>query len=321
MSGQTCLRGLALLLVMAIPAAAAPVEKNLTLDSMTGTRTATLAGTLLAPENPKTAILILAGSGPTDRDGNSILGIRAAPYRLLAEGLAAHGIASLRMDKRGIGQSAAAMTAEADLRIGTYADDAKAWAAELREQTGLRCVWLLGHSEGALVAELAAQNADGICGLILVSGMGHTMGDTLRTQLKALPPQLYQKSLEIIGELEHGRAVSEIPQPLVLFFRPSAQPYLISEISLDPPALLASVKQPVLVLQGDNDLQVSVQDAKLLAAARPDAKLAILPGVNHILKSAPTDQVGNAATYANPDLPLAPGVVDAVADFVHDHGS
>ena len=121
---------------------AAPVEKSLTLDSGTGM----LAGTLLTPENPKDAVLMLAGSGPTDRDGNSILGIRAASYRLLAQGLAAHGIASLRVDKRGIAQSAVAMTAEADLRIGTYADDAKAWAAELRKQTGLRCVWLLGHS-------------------------------------------------------------------------------------------------------------------------------------------------------------------------------
>jgi hypothetical protein len=268
--------------MMAFPAMAAPVEKNLTLDS------GMLAGTLLTPENSKAAVLILAGSGPTDRDGNSTLGIRAASYRLLAEGLAAHGIASLRVDKRGIGQSAAAMTAEADLRIGTYADDAKAWAAELRKQTGLRCVWLLGHSEGALVAELAAQNADGICGLILVSGVGHRMGDSLRMQLKTvLPPNLYEKSLSILTSLEHGQAVTDIPQPLARLFRPSVQPYLISEISLDPAALLAKLKQPALILQGDNDVQVSVEDARLLEAAKPDAKLVILPGVNHVLKIAP----------------------------------
>jgi hypothetical protein len=317
MPGRTLLRGLAFLLMMAFPAMAAPVEKNLTLDSGAGM----LAGTLLAPENAKAAILMLAGSGPTDRNGNSLPALHSDTYRLLAEGLAAHGIATLRVDKRGIGESAAAMKAEADLRIGNYADDAKAWAGELRKQTGMRCVWLLGHSEGALVAELAAQNMQGICGLILMSGAGHNLGDIVITQTQSAPPELRQKIAETIAALRKGQTVADIPPPLMPLFRPSVQPYWMSETNLDPPALLKNNKLPVLIMQGDNDIQVSVEDAKLLAAARSDAKLVILPGVNHLLKIAPTDRAGNIATYANPNLPLAPGVVDAVADFVHDHGS
>jgi pimeloyl-ACP methyl ester carboxylesterase len=317
MPGRTVIRGLAFLLMMVFPAMAAPVEKNLTLDSGTGM----LAGTLLTPENPKAAILMLAGSGATDRNGNSLPVLHGDTYRLLAEGLAAHGIASLRVDKRGIGQSAAALKAEADLRIGTYADDAKAWASELRKQTGQRCVWLLGHSEGALVAELAAQNAQGICGLIMVSGAGHNLGDIIVTQTQNAPPKLRQKISEIIATLRKGQTVADVPQPLMALFRSSVQPYWISEINLDPPALLKNVRLPVLSMQGDTDIQVSVEDAKLLAAAKPDAKLMILPGVNHVLKVAPIDRAANIATYANPALPLAPGIVDAVANFVHDHGS
>jgi pimeloyl-ACP methyl ester carboxylesterase len=317
MTGRTLLRGLAFLLMMAFPAMAAPVEKSLTLDSGTGM----LAGTLLAPENAKAAILMLAGSGPTDRNGNSLPALHGDTYRLMAEGLAARGIASLRVDKRGVGQSAAAMTAEADLRIGTYADDAKAWAAELRKETGMRCVWLLGHSEGALIAELAAQNTLGICGLIMVSGAGHNLGDIVTTQTQSAPSELRQKIAEIIAALRKGQTVADVPPPLMPLFRPSVQPYWISEINLDPPALLKNIKLPVLIMQGDTDIQVSVEDAKLLAAATPDAKLLILPGVNHVLKVAPIDRAANIATYANPNLPLAPGVVDAVADFVHDHGS
>jgi hypothetical protein len=317
MPGRTLLRGLAFLLMMALPAMAVPVEKNLTLDSGSGT----LAGTLLTPDNPKAAILMLAGSGPTDRNGNALPALHSDTYRLLAEGLAAHGVTTLRVDKRGVGQSAAAMAAEADLRIGTYADDAKAWAGELRKQTGLRCVWLLGHSEGALVAELAAQNTQGICGLILISGAGHNLGDIIVTQTQSAPPELRQKITEIVATLRQGKTVADVPPPLMVLFRPSVQPYWISEINLDPPALLKSDTLPLLIMQGDNDIQVSVEDAKLLAAARSDAKLVILPGVNHLLKIAPTDRAGNIATYANPSLPLAPGVVDAVADFVHDHGS
>ncbi|HEX4104966.1 MAG TPA: alpha/beta fold hydrolase [Rhizomicrobium sp.] len=293
------------------------MEKNLMLDSGSGM----LAGTLLTPDNPKAAILMLAGSGPTDRNGNALPALHSDTYRLLAEGLAAHGVTTLRVDKRGVGQSAAAMAAEADLRIGTYADDAKAWAGELRKQTGLRCVWLLGHSEGALVAELAAQNTQGICGLILISGAGHNLGDIIVTQTQSAPPELRQKITEIVATLRQGKTVADVPPPLMVLFRPSVQPYWISEINLDPPALLKSNTLPLLIMQGDNDIQVSVEDAKLLAAARSDAKLVILPGVNHLLKIAPTDRAGNIATYANPSLPLAPGVVDAVADFVHDHGS
>jgi hypothetical protein len=317
MPGRTLLRGLAFLLMMALPAMAVPVEKNLMLDSGSGM----LAGTLLTPDNPKAAILMLAGSGPTDRNGNALPALHSDTYRLLAEGLAAHGVTTLRVDKRGVGQSAAAMAAEADLRIGTYADDAKAWAGELRKQTGLRCVWLLGHSEGALVAELAAQNTQGICGLILISGAGHNLGDIIVTQTQSAPPELRQKITEIVATLRQGKTVADVPPPLMVLFRPSVQPYWISEINLDPPALLKSNTLPLLIMQGDNDIQVSVEDAKLLAAARSDAKLVILPGVNHLLKIAPTDRAGNIATYANPSLPLAPGVVDAVADFVHDHGS
>jgi pimeloyl-ACP methyl ester carboxylesterase len=179
----------------------------------------------------------------------------------------------------------------------------------------------LGHSEGALVAELAAQNTNGICGLVLISGAGRNLGDIVTTQTQSAPPELRQKIAEIFAALRKGQTVADIPPPLMPLFRPSVQPYWISEINLDPPALLKNSKLPVLIMQGDNDIQVSVEDARLLGAARPDVKLVILPGVNHLLKLAPADRAGNIATYANPALPLAPGVVDAVADFVHDHGS
>jgi fermentation-respiration switch protein FrsA (DUF1100 family) len=108
-------------------------------------------------------------------------------------------------------------------------------------------------------------------------------------------------------------------QPLGLFYT-EVQPYLISWMAADPAQLLSRIKHPVLVLQGDTDIQVSVADAKALAAAKPDAKLAVLAGVNHILKIAPADRNANMATYADPGLKLAPGVVDTIAAFVQEHG-
>ncbi|HWY61056.1 MAG TPA: alpha/beta fold hydrolase [Rhizomicrobium sp.] len=304
----------ALLLVPAWPAAAA--EQQVTLPSTPGA----LYGTLLSSGTAGPAILMIAGSGPTDRDGNSQAGLRTDSYKLLAEGLAAKGITSLRVDKRGIAQSSAAGPAEIDLRFQTYADDAKAWAAELRRRTGLSCVWLLGHSEGALVAEVAAQDARGICGLALISGAGRKASDVLRIQMgPQLPDPLKQQAFDTIAQLEKGQLVPNPPPELMALFRPSVQPYLISWFAIDPASLLSKVKLPVLILQGNTDIQVSVEDAKLLAAAKPDAKLVILDGVNHVLKSAPAARAANVATYSDPHLPLAPGVADAVADFVQGH--
>jgi pimeloyl-ACP methyl ester carboxylesterase len=240
-------------------------------------------------------------------------------YKMLAEGLSAKGISSLRYDKRGIGESRAAMIAESDLRIQIFADDAAAMAAELRKQTGAKCVWVLGHSEGALLAEMMAQHPESLCGLVLVSGAGRKAADVMREQLQsALPPAMQTAAFAALTELEAGRTVQDPPAPAALFHT-SVQPYLISWLKLDPAALLAKIKLPVLILQGDTDIQVSLADAKLLAAAQPGAKLMLLPGVNHLLKSAPADRAANMATYINPALPLAPGVVDAIAAFVHTH--
>ena len=278
-----------------------------------------LHGTLLKADGGMLAILIIAGSGPTDRNGNGPAGLNSGAYKMLAEGLASKGISSLRYDKRGIGASLAAMTAEADLRIQTYAGDAATMAAELRRQTGTKCVWVLGHSEGALLAEMMAQHPEGLCGLVLVSGAGRKAADILREQFQvALPDSLRPAVLQTLAELEAGRTVANPPPPPALF-RPSVQLYLISWFQQDPTQLLAKIRLPVLILQGDTDIQVSVADAKALAAAKPDAKLVMLAGVNHILKLAPADRAANAATYTNPNLPLAPGVVDVIADFVHEH--
>jgi pimeloyl-ACP methyl ester carboxylesterase len=283
-----------------------------------------LHGTLLLPPGAPSAepVLILAGSGPTDRDGNSPMGVRAQPYRLLAEALAARGIPSLRVDKRGIAGSAGAGRAEEELRIGTFADDARAWAARLRARTGARCVWLLGHSEGGLHALLAARQNGDVCGLILVSAPGRPVGEALREQLRAglAGSPLLDRALAITAELEAGRTVAaaDVPAPLLALFRPSVQPFFISMLAVDPAALLRAYAGPVLVVQGTTDLQVGLADAQRLTAARPGVRLAVIEGMNHVLKTAPAAREANVGAYRDPSLPLAPRLVDAIAGFIRD---
>ncbi|MBU1538910.1 MAG: alpha/beta fold hydrolase [Alphaproteobacteria bacterium] len=280
---------------------------------------APLHGTLLTPEGQTRAVaVILPGSGPTDRDGNSPMGIVSATYRLLAEGLAEQGVATVRIDKRGIAASALAGGREEDLRFGHLVDDARAWATATAERTGRPCVWLIGHSEGALVALAAVEGGNAsVCGLVLLSGAGRRARIVLEEQLgPQLPEPLRTQAFHALAELEAGRTVADTPPALAALFRPSVQPYLISWLALDPAALTASYDGPVMVGTGTTDIQTPVVDAEALAAARPGVRLALWEGVNHVLKVAPADRAGNIATYSDPNLPLAPDVVDDVAAFI-----
>ena len=278
-----------------------------------------LHGTLLTPEGPTRAVaVILPGSGPTDRDGNSPGGLVASTSRLLAEGLAEQGVATVRIDKRGVGQSGPAMIAEQDLTFQTYSADARAWAAEAARVTGQPCVWLIGHSEGSQIALAAAQDGNpSVCGLVLLAGAGRPAGVILRDQFRAgLPEALLAPAFAALDELEAGRTVTDAPPALAALFRPSVQPYLISWIGLDPTDLIRVYEGPVMIGQGSTDIQVTTTDSDALSAARPTAHLVVWEGVNHVLKLAPIDRAGNIATYGNPSLPLAPGVVDDVAGFI-----
>lgn len=283
---------------------------------------APLKGTLLMPASrPSATILIIPGSGPTDRDGNNPLGIRAGPYRLLAEGLAAKGVATIRIDKRGMFESRAAVADANAVTVPDYAADVHQWAKAARARTGARCVWLLGHSEGGLVAMAAAQEPADICGLILVSAPGRRLGEVIREQLRANPANapVLDQAFAALDSLEAGRRVdTKAMNPALLpLFAPQVQGFLISLLSYDPARLLGAVAKPVLIVQGERDLQVSVADARRLAAADPKARLALVPGANHVLKAVESDdRAANFASYGNPDLPLAPGIVDAIAAFV-----
>lgn len=313
----------ALLLALAPAAGAAAQDAVRESDVSVETPTGRLAGTLTLPARPgDAAVLILPGSGPTDRNGDNPATGPSGTYRLLAEALAERGVASLRFDKRGLGGSAGAGAREEDLRFTTNVDDALAWLELLRSRTGARRVFVLGHSEGALTAALVAQRAD-LSGVILAAGAGRPAVDVIREQLRAggTPPELSAQADAVFEALRRGETVADAPPALAALFRPSIQPYLRSWLFLDPAEELARSRVPALVLQGDRDVQVSLQDARRLAAARPGVRLVVLPGVSHILKAAPEDRAGNIASYADAALPLAPAATEAIVGFIASPGA
>ncbi|WP_428995934.1 alpha/beta hydrolase [Paraburkholderia ferrariae] len=281
-----------------------------------------LRGTLLSPAaGDVPVVLIVPGSGPTDRNGNGPNGLHAATYRLLANGLLEKGIASVRIDKRGMYGSASAIPDADDVTINDYATDVHAWVTAIQARTGASCVWVLGHSEGGLVALLAAQQTANICGLILVSTAGYPLEQVLRQQLRANPANapLLGNATSIIESLSAGTRVDadSIDPALMPLFRPQVQRFLMSELTVDPAALLARYTKPVLIVQGSRDIQVSVQDAQRLKHADPRAELSLVPNANHVLKAVHTQpRSENLAAYSDPGLPLADGVVEAISAFV-----
>lgn len=279
-----------------------------------------LDGTLTVPARgagPWPVGLIVAGSGPTDRNGNSAAGIETNMYAELAWGLADHGIATVRYDKRGLGRSRGSF----DLSKVTFDDFAGDVAAGVRALVAdgrFGQVYVIGHSEGAALGIRAVQMGAPVGGLVLVSGMGRDFTTVLRQQLGE---QLDSATLAAFDQAWprylHGEEVGDVPAVLRSFFAPVNRRFVQTSQAFRPADALASVSVPTLIVQGATDVQVSVEDARLLAAAKPDAKLVILPEVNHVLKRAPKrDRVAQGPTYLDPSLPIAPEVVTTIADWI-----
>lgn len=315
--GAMMLRVLILTLTLISGFAQATVlQRPITLDTGTGE----LFGSLLLPKSdqPVPVVLIISGSGPTDRDGNNPDGGRNDSLKRLAWVLAKHNIASVRFDKRGVAASLAATPDERNLTVEAYVADAEAWGRKLKADPRFGKLILLGHSEGALIASLAARGADAAA-VISLSGSARPVDQVLRQQLaRSLPPALMLRSNELLDSLKAGKTDDNVPPPLQGIFRPSVQPYLISLFRQDPAAAFARLKIPALIVQGSNDIQVGVNDARLLKAAKPDAELALIEGMNHVLRIVPIDVKRQLASYKDPNLPLAAELGSRILGFIDE---
>ena len=295
---------------VAVDKNAAYEETPITLQIKTGT----LFGTLTLPKSfvKGPVALIIAGSGPTDRNCNNPQMTNDA-YKKLAHELAERGIASIRYDKRGIAESVAAVESESSLVFYDYVQDAKDWIQQTKQDKRFTQVVVIGHSEGSMIGILASEKADKF---ISVAGAGRGIGVVLKEQLSSQPKVVQDEAFPMIDTLTMGKKLQHVSPAMMALFRPSIQPYMISWLKYDPAVELKKLKIPVLIIQGTTDIQVSVVDAKLLSAAKPDAKLLLIDKMNHILRTVDGDRDANLATYNNASLPLADGFVKEIADFI-----
>ncbi len=277
-------------------------------------------GTVEIPKDvhPVPVALIVSGSGPTDRDGNNPLAGNNNSLKMLSEGLAAKGIASLRYDKRGIAASAAAGLEEADLRFDTYIEDAERWGRLLLADGRFSRLIIIGHSEGALIGTVACRRL-GAQGFISIAGAGYPAFEILETQLKKnMPPDLLSESNTTLELLKNGTTTETVSPSLLVLFRPSVQPYLISWFRYDPVHELSQLTVPTLIVQGTTDIQVSKSDADRLVNANKLARPLFIDGMNHVLKNVPHETGLQIESYNNPDLPISKKLVERAAFFIKE---
>ena len=243
-----------LLLATSAPASVLAQQNVVSQESNLNTSNGVLSGTFLVPDlpTPMPVVLIIAGSGPTDRDGNStMLSGKNNAYRLLAEALAARGIASLRYDKRGVGKSAKVGQKEADLRFEDYVNDAANIADILRGDARFSTVTIAGHSEGSLIGMIATRVSEADA-FVSIAGVAQGAAGIIRAQLQPQLgniPALWDASQSVLASLEAGQTIAPPPAlagvpALASLFRPSVQPYLISWFKYVPSAEIAKLTVP-----------------------------------------------------------------------------
>jgi len=274
----------------------------------------TLKGTIMYPDNTSGKLrvaIIIAGSGATDRDGNSGNRVNTNAYKMIAEALAEQGIASLRYDKRMIAASNDFDPDESKLRFEDYASDVMQLGEYLRKQKKASGLYVIGHSEGAMVGMLSANKLRANA-YVSVCGPGENIAATLQRQIAD------ERVVSILDSLKKGVQLASVPSEFQAAFRLSVQPYLISWMKYEPAMEIKKLNMPVMIIAGTTDIQVPVADAEALKKAKPTATLSIIEGMNHVLKNAPADKAANMVTYTQSSLPLNTEFVRALTSFLKE---
>ena len=272
-------------------------------------------GTILLPdgvENPQLAIII-AGSGPTDRNGNQQM-MNTNSLKYLAEGLSENGIATFRYDKRIIKQMKDRTLTEESIRLDDFIEDAIAVIEYFKRSKSFSNIYIIGHSQGSLVGMIAAQGrADGF---VSIAGAGQEIDDVIVDQLDKQAPGLKDNARQAFDDMRaNGFAVNYSPG-LASIFRKSIQPFMLTWMRFDPKIEIAKLDMPVLIINGEKDLQVQVSEAEKLKAAKPDAQYEIIAGMNHILKKIDGDDIENSKSYNEPKRPVIQEVIDLIHAFI-----
>lgn len=303
-------------IILLISTLAIAQEKNDTESELSiPTNSVTINGTLLKPNSAeKSALVILIpGSGPTDRDGNNIA-MKNNSLKFLAEGLASNNIATFRYDKSVLSYTKEDKATINSLTFNIFVEEAKSVIHYFKIKNYYSKIIVAGHSQGSLVGLIASKKkADGF---ISLEGAGRTIDKILVEQISKQAPFLKDETVRVLSELKKGKTVEEFNPMLNSLFNKSVQPFLISWIKYNPQVELKKLTIPILIINGTNDIQVNVSEAELLHKSNPTSKLVLIENMNHIFKEIKGDLNENMSSYTNPDLPIMKNLITTIVAFI-----
>ncbi len=277
--------------------------------------TSLIDGTLLTPDiNKKMPLaIIIGGSGPTDRDGNQQM-MKNNSLKFLAEGLYKKEIASFRYDKRIVKQMKNKSIDEKNIHFGDFIEDAVAVLNYFKKDKRFSKIYIIGHSQGSLVGMVAAQ--EGADGFISIAGAGQEIDDVIIDQLAKQAPGLVDNARMSFDDLRANGVSYNYNPGLASIFRKEIQPFIFSWMLYNPQEEIVKIESPVLIINGDKDIQVQISEAALLQEAKPNAEYKIIPNMNHIFKEVEGNDLENSKTYNQFDLPVMPELINLIADFI-----
>ena len=272
-------------------------------------------GTLLLPnntDNPPLTIII-AGSGPTDRDGNQNF-MQNNSLKKLAEGLSQKGIATFRYDKRVVKQIRQ-RNVDSNIMFEDFITDAISVINYFKEKYSFSKIYVAGHSQGSLVGMVAAKEASAD-GFISIAGAGKSIDQVIIDQVNNTAPMFTDDTKRVFAVLKEGKTTSDYPQALASIFDKSLQPFMANWMQYNPQQIIKALDIPILILNGSKDLQVSVEEARLLKSAKEAADLKIIDNMNHVLFIIKGDTLENSKSYNEPHRKIAQEVIDYIANFI-----
>ncbi len=270
-------------------------------------------GTLLTPINPSNTLAILiAGSGPTDRNGNQNF-MKNNALKKIAIALAKNGIATFRYDKR-IVKQIRKNNVDKDILFDDFITDAISVVDYFKEQNIYKKIVLIGHSQGSLVGMVAAQkNVDAFVSL---AGAGQPIDNVILDQINNTAPMYTTQAKRVFTVLRAGKTTTTYPKELASVFDISLQPFMQSWMKYNPTEEIKKLKMPILIINGTKDLQVPVTEAESLAEANPEATLKIIEKMNHVLFKIEGDRLENAKSYNESFRELDEDLVHELISFL-----
>lgn len=271
-------------------------------------------GTLLTSidaNKPDLAILI-AGYGPTDRDGNQNF-LKTNNIKKLAIGLTKNGIASFRYDKR-IVKQIRQNNVDKNLSFDDFVTDAIDVLDYFKNLNQYNKIYIVGHDQGSLIGMLAAK--DKADGFISIAGAGQTIDSVIIEQIEKTAPQFTADTKRIFNILKSGKTTTDYPVALSSIFNIETQRFFMSWMKHNPVDIISTLNVPALIINGTKDLQVSEAEALVLKEAAKDASIQIIKNMNHVMVTIAGDDLENSKSYNESQRPLADGLLEKIISFI-----